>query len=709
MAVEPLSAESGPRIPQGTARYICAENGTLPGSAVHDFIVTWGTEDAAHPTSTRWLQLQATKASGERYQFWLLSDGYPAETLVEAQKQSRRFLVQFGKTPVVEFQDRFTKQAVLPSVGGWRFLIPRAKPSTGAEKSPGAFPREVAFLGLNYRLEDEATSPSPSVPVASRIVFLLPNVMVGVPSNMRQKDPTRRYDGSEYDLVRLERADYREMAEAGMNCFRVDKDQLPFVMDLDVFYWGIRPNELSFPESLYDPRYLGPSLFLDEPAVGTRDSVLRPKLARDAEFRKSLDPATAFDAFREHYREAWEHGAATSLMQALESWSEVKLGQMRFPQENLYSWETMVSTAAYQLAQDRAVPAAIVFEPPGRVGTRRTVPELDMTYGCQIPVENPHYFIDIIYGFLRGAARLTDKAWGTSIYGAVDRTDAFTFLSRAYDLGATRFFFWDNAQLACVPYPECLALARAVRMRAENHPDRDVTRLRQAGEVAILLPAGYNLGHVALGKGNLWGLSELNLERTNGSGVPYRLVMANFFSEIERCLRLGIAFDLLGEFPGVQPAGYREIVRIREDGKVEVGTGDKRTVLEHARHAERPDGDGPDLRVTLSKADGKAPLNIKAEAVVTETSAPVYYTLGTDARGVYRNAAVAWELYGPTELDHRFLSSPNIPPEAVRAGQQLSVTTEIHLARPGNYRLRTATVDLAGRSSVRWSTIRVSE
>ena len=60
-----------------------------------------------------------------------------------------------------------------------------------------------------------------------------------------------------------------------------------------------------------------------------------------------------------------------------------------------------------------------------------------MTYGCQIPVDDPKNFADIIYGFLRGAARLTGKQWGTSFYGAVDRADAPWFLALAYDLWKT--------------------------------------------------------------------------------------------------------------------------------------------------------------------------------------------------------------------------------------------------------------------------------
>ncbi len=65
-----------------------------------------------------------------------------------------------------------------------------------------------------------------------------------------------------------------------------------------------------------------------------------------------------------------EDGCALALLQDLD------LGDMYLRQENLFTWETMVSTAAYQLSQDPRVPEAIVFEPPGRIGTRRTLPEM---------------------------------------------------------------------------------------------------------------------------------------------------------------------------------------------------------------------------------------------------------------------------------------------------------------------------------------------
>jgi len=103
--------------------------------------------------------------------------------------------------------------------------------------------------------------------------------------------------------------------------------------------------------------------------------------------------------------------------------------------------------------------------------------------------------------------------------------------------------------------------------------------VRQADDwQEILLPPGYNLGHVYLGKGNLWGLGELNLERVNRDRVKYRTVMSNVFTEIERCIRTGVAYDLFWDIEGYQLTKYREVVHVREDGKIEVTVDGKNTL-----------------------------------------------------------------------------------------------------------------------------------
>lgn len=673
-----------------TARYHIEATGALRPSVVKSLELSRG---------PAWIHLGATKANGQRFDVWLKSAVYPSAQLDEARRQISRYILQEGSAPAREYRNTLTGEPVLPSMGGWEYMLPRPMGE--------AFPEQVRYLGHRYSRESLSDESAVAPPEDIQIVELRPDLLVGPASNRRQKDETRRWDESEYEFVRLTRADYREMAAAGVTCVPVDGEQAGWAEELGLFYWG-GGKGLPYPELLYRSQYLGPTMFLDEPAVCTRDYVIRPRLAKDPAFRKAVTPQIAFDEFSKYYDHTLSEGPPMTFIKSLAARADVDLGDMRFAQQNLYSWETMTATAAYQLSRDAHVPEAMVFEPPGRIGTRRTIPEMDMSYGVQIRPDDPRALIDVIIGFLRGAARLTNKSWGVSIYGSVQRNDAPFWLTHAYDLGSTRFFFWDNARLACVPYSEVLALARHLKQHATEHPHRDFAGLKKAAEVVILLPPGYNLGHVKMGRGELWGVGELNLERANPKGVKYRKVMQNFFTEIERCLRLGVSFDLLWDLPGIAPNDYREMVRIREDGQVEVHTAGKNTVLDGARVPARPSGAAPKLAVAFkARSDGNS-VEIAALAMVTETTAPVYYTVGADFGGIYHNAMVAWELCGPEEEDYLFLMPDKLRPTVRKTATGGEAETRFTIQKAGRYRLRASTVDQAGRSTVVWKEMVVS-
>ncbi len=690
------------RKPGFAATYRHESTGPIPESVVRIFTLTPGPIEEKNGRPFQWLRLHATKANGNSFSVWILTNEYPP-----SRASTKRYILQEGATQAIEFRHRFTDEAVLPSLGAWSHLWPRA---ANNDSSDSPFSQKIRFLGNDYELKklDEFTNTVP--PDDVKILRLLPDVLIGVPHNTRQKDETRRYDDSDYELIRLTKKDYNEMIEAGMNCLRVDEEQAGWIKRRDVFYWGIGAEQVDYPECLYRSNYLGPVLFFDEPMVCTRDHIIRPRLRKDREFRKTITPQIILEEFKKYFDEEKYHDAPTILLRRLAARSDVDIGNMKFLQQNLYTWETMVSSALYQLGEGNSrPPSSMVFEPPGRLGTLRTLPEMNMSYGCQIPIDDPKNLIDIIYGFLRGAARLTGKGWGTSIYGGVDRADAFWFLTHAYDLGAQHFFFWDSYRLACVPYSECLALARNLRAHVESHPYRDLHKLKHAAEVAILLPAGYNLGHVYMGRGNLWGLGELNLERVNREGIQYRTVMGHFFTEIERCIRMGVPYDLFWDIEGYRLTGYREIVRVREDGKVEVIADGKSTFYDGPRIPGRPAGDPPQLSVGLSTETGGVPLTVVARAMLVERSSPVYYTLGADPEGIYRNVKVLWELYGPGEEDYRFLLSENRPSRIIEESKQTKVEMQFVIRTPGRYRLRAATVDMAGRTTIVWQSIIVED
>ena len=692
--------------PGQMAAYQRESEGSLPNAVVKTLTVAIGSVEEKAGVPYQWSCLRATKISGEKFAVWLLSESVPSADLKVSRAATSRYILQIGDDTPLEFRDKFTGEPVLPGLGAWQYLFPRSVDKT---VQSNFFPQTVKYLGHTYRLARISDSTESDAPPDTELLSLRPDALIGPPSNTRQVDETRRYDMSDYELVPLTEADYDEMITAGINCVRVDAEQVEWVKNRNVFYWGIDAATLGYPECLYRSNYLGPALFMDEPAVCTRDHVLRPKLEEDSAFRKAVTPQLAFEAFQNYFHTAKYDGAPTRLCKGLEAHPDVDLGDMEFLQENLYTWETIISSAAYQLSEGNTeTPAAIVFEPPGRVGTMRTLPEMNMTYGCHIPIDNPKNLASILYGFLRGAARQTDKNWGMSIYGQVHRADAFWLQTHAYDLGARHFHYWDNYQLACVPYGEVLALSRNLSAHVESHPHRKLDALRKAAEIVILLPPGYNLGHVEMGRGNLWGVGELNLERPNREGIKYRTVMHNFFTEIERAIRLGIAFDLIWDLEGLKLSDYREIVRIREDGKVEVHEGSETTLHEGARTPTRPTGTPPILTVDVSIPQTDIPLEVRACATITKGSASVYYTRGADASGIYNNEIVLWELFGPEEEDYRFLNREHSEIRIDQTETIAEVEIRFSLKHPGNYRLRAATVDMAGRTAVAWETISIT-
>ena len=692
--------------PGQVATYQYGSSGELSNAVVETFTVTIGAVAEIAGVAYQWMCLRATKATGEQFAVWLLTERLPSEAIDIARAVTSRYILQIGDGVPLEFRDKFTGNPVLPALGAWQYLFP--KPAGEATQND-LFPETTKYLGHTYRRTHIADSDVSAEPSDTHLLALRSDALIGPPSNTRQKDETRRYDTSDYELIPLTEADYDEMIAAGINCVRVDTEQVEWVKNRNIFYWGLDAAALGYPECLYRSNYLGPAIFMDEPAVCTRDHVLRPKLEADPAFRKALTPQIAYEAFQNYFHTAKYDGPPARLCNALEAHPDIDLGDMKFLQQNLYTWETMISSAAYQLSEgDTKTPAAIVFEPPGRVGTMRTLPEMNMAYGCQIPINNPKNLASILYGFLRGAARQTDKNWGMSIYGQVHRADAFWLQTHAYDLGARHFYYWDNHQLACVPYTEILALSRNLSAHAESHPHRNLDKLRAAAEIVILLPAGYNLGHVEMGRGNLWGLGELNLERRNREEVKYRTVMHNFFTEIERAIRLGIAFDLLWDLEGLKLSDYREVVRIREDGKVEVTEANETVLHETERTPTRPTGIPPTLTVDASISQTDTAFKVQARAIVTEGSAAVYYTRGADKSGIYNNEIVLWELFGPEEENYRFLNREQSEIRIHQMESGAEVEINFRLKHPGNYRLRVATVDMAGRTTVEWKTLIVS-
>lgn len=686
--------------------YISKAN-EFSGSVVSKLELIAGSIEESNGVLSQWLQLDAEKENGQVFSVWMLASDYPSESLKTEQKSIVRYILSGSNSTPLEFVDQTFGGVVLPNTGAWKHLLPRSENGNNPIRS---LEKTVKYLGHNYTLDSYKQSTIPSVPKETITIELTPDLLIGAPHNAKVKDETRRYDESDYEYIPLTKENYSEMIENGMNVFNVNTEQVKWIETENVYYWGIGGKDIIFPEYLYRSNYIGPAIFFDEPMVHTRDHALRPKFKEDPSLRKTITPEIFFEEFKQEYHMAKYERSPISLLNELNAREDVSVGDMDFLQHNIYTWETMPSSAIYQLSEgDQSAPYAMVFEPPGRLGSKRVLPELNMSFDCQIPADNPKNLIGIIKGFLRGAARVTNKEWGISIYGQVIRSESYWYMTHAYDQGASLFFYWDSYQLAAVPYSEYLALSKNLREHSKSFPRGNLEKLRKDAETAILIPTGYNLGHVKMGIGNFSGLPELNMERKNTEGIKYRDVMSNFYIEIERCIRLGIEYDLFWNLDNLELNGYDEIVEIREDGKLKITKNGKSKLLKSARIPERPDGELPHLTVEIETTSGNKPGEVTARAKVIEGTSPIYYTQGAGKDGIYKNTYVLWELYGPEEEDYTDFWKERWDVSVSEKENSATVEINFEIEKPGRYRLKVSTSDLAGRSKVVWKDINIDE
>ena len=226
----------------------------LPNTVVRTFTWAIGSVEEKAGVSYQWICLRATKASGEKFAVWLLSQSTLSEDMKVARATIFRYILQIGDDVPLEFHDRFTGKPVLPGLGAWQYLFPKPANETAQDD---LFPQTAKYLGHTYRLVGMSDSSESDAPPDTQLLSLRPDVLIGPPSNTRQKDETRRYDLSDYELVPLTEADYNEMIAAGINCVRVDAEQVEWVKNRNIFYWGIDAVALGYPECLYRSNYLG--------------------------------------------------------------------------------------------------------------------------------------------------------------------------------------------------------------------------------------------------------------------------------------------------------------------------------------------------------------------------------------------------------------------------------------------------------------------
>jgi len=197
-----------------------------PHKGVNRFTLAVGPEE---PGGLQWIRLDAAKDASEGgFRVWLLRDA-PGNRIV------RYLFREVGAAGTTrEYRHELTGEAVLPSHGAWPYMWPRPAPGVAG----GNFPSRVEYLGHLYALESKSDSAWEAPPEIVKIVGLRPDLWLGPPSNTRQKNEMRRYDGSDYELISLTQSDYREMAAAGITCVKAVGQQQAWAEELGMYYWG---------------------------------------------------------------------------------------------------------------------------------------------------------------------------------------------------------------------------------------------------------------------------------------------------------------------------------------------------------------------------------------------------------------------------------------------------------------------------------------
>ncbi|HET6385951.1 MAG TPA: hypothetical protein VFJ58_21375 [Armatimonadota bacterium] len=454
----------------------------------------------------------------------------------------------------LEYRNIHTGRALLPEWRDFsRWFVPHR--AEGALTKSG-LPRTATYLGQTLSLR-QISMGGPWNPWSSvRTLNLDPELLIGTGRNFKDAEGHRLPPDQDYTYVPFTAGDYRTMIDDGVNLFTVAPDQEQWVRAEPVFYLRAASGgpPLRYPADLYRSNYLGPVMFLDEPAsILIADHFVNHEIRRPSDFVEVL---------QQRIRNEYLNGRGAFELERELAAAGVNFGTMRLEQRDFPAWETLYETAYYQM---RAGLAGFVHE--GRYQLQPFNAAMARWTGSNRPY-TPTQMFRYFYAFLRGAARAQGGAWGTSIYGQSDPALSPLALDLAYDMGARYLWFWTSDHAHHVPWNEQMALVRGLRKHIADHPRRSTELTPPKLDEAIALPYGTLISLDLLGP----SLSPITNQPT---GVPepaspdvitrFNRLMREAMPIIDRALRQGRDFDVTFD-EGNPIHGYRHVLRIPRPG-----------------------------------------------------------------------------------------------------------------------------------------------
>ncbi|MGC8861341.1 MAG: hypothetical protein ACP5R5_01050 [Armatimonadota bacterium] len=429
----------------------------------------------------------------------------------------------------LEYVDELTGAALLPELSTFtQDYFPHASPEARYEDGFATTGRLIGHVLVR-------TNVRPDLPVLDfrnpTVLRLRSDLRIGSQIDARDdRDASVPLEKREH--TPYTREEYLELIAAGANYFHPTPEAVEWIRDLPV-YWAAKGTH---PDDFYRSNFVPGRMFIDEPATrfgwskGVPGDIVGPEVIAEA-IKTRVEEAER----PENRRFDCDNCFATGTMEALYN---------RYP-----SWETQQYTAWYQLAGGAP---GLVFE--GRYVKRGYgwVPESLLGNGLEDLADKQQY--DYFHAFLRGAARRWSGYWGTSVYPEGDRSMMIPALTRAYDQGARCLWFWCDRNL---PYAWRLQVLKALGEHIRKNPRRSCA----SASAAIVLPQGY-----LLAEDTIWGM---NREQINSWDVSYSDIAATALFEGILLSRAGIEYDYVNDYDGLRAAGYKQLIYIRDDGRVE--------------------------------------------------------------------------------------------------------------------------------------------
>ena len=518
-----------------------------------------------------WFQLQAMAGEQQLFAVAMLVSApdflYPSGLPVTV----HRYILFPPDGPPLEYLDAATGQALVPKLDFFANLLPH---STAVSDPDLPLFSQGTYLGQPLRRTSLGTGVELLPFEGLRQLSLDGEILIGTSRSFRDDrsgrlhGPMTTWSGvdEDYTYVELTQDDYQEMICSGFNVFRVPLDHLPYVIDEPVWFL-VRQGFDTRPEILYRSNFFGAVMYMDEPAIRS--------MGFDRMFRNFASPTKAAAVVLELMcgRYFGDGGYGSRNLHRLLAAAGYNLGDLEIVQFDYPVWETVPSAVWYEME------AGI----RGWCMEARYVPEwfaglIESELGVDFPAD-PESVIQFHNALFTGASRRFGARWGVANYGQMHPDAASLIFPRAYERGATYFWFWTSDHAHHVPFEEQLQLARQLRRHAVAHPRQaSAAELTARARVAVALPYGYVFDHYQLKHyveveesfttGRMWWSTEMETTDDNGHGATYGQVMAAAAREAAELLRAGTLFDFVFLRNGEKVPGYDQVRRVLETGEV---------------------------------------------------------------------------------------------------------------------------------------------